>query len=492
MTRRHLLAVALAACLALTCTPGASGAAGGRPNFILVMADDQGYGDVAYNSPGTRLQTPVLDAMSRSALRFDRFYAAAPVCSPTRGGVMTGRHPNRFGCFQWGNTLRPQEITIAEALKDAGYTTGHFGKWHLGSGRAESPVSPGNSGFDHWVSAPNFFDNDPLLSHEGKVRQQEGESSMVTVEHALKFITAATKQSPDKPFLAVIWFGSPHNPHHGSPELRELYKDLPERQAHYFAEITGIDRAMGKLREQLRELGIADNTLLWYTSDNGPQGGGNNPLGSAGPFSGRKGELLEGGIRVPTIIEWPAVVKAGRATDVPCNSVDIYPTLIDIAGVQVRGQVMPLDGLSIRPLIEGAHFERDKPIGFWDYASPGVRSNAAVLLKEQHEGKPSSYDDATLSQITKQYDESDRSGEAAWMDGDWKLLALPPAAANKKNPGRSERTFALFNLKNDPAEKNDLAAKEPQRLEQMKQALEKWQAGVIRSLNGGDYPRPRN
>src|SRR5665648_81005 len=118
-----------------------------RPNIVLCMADDQGWGDMGYNGHPV-LKTPNFDNMAASGLRFDRFYAAAPVCSPTRGSVMTGRHPNRFGCFSWGRTLRPQEITVAEALKTAGYVTGHFGKWHLGPVRKDSPVNPGNSGFD--------------------------------------------------------------------------------------------------------------------------------------------------------------------------------------------------------------------------------------------------------------------------------------------------------------------------------------------------------
>jgi arylsulfatase A-like enzyme len=131
-----------------------------RPNIVLVMADDQGWGDVGYNGHPV-LKTPRLDEMAAAGLRFDRFYAAAPVCSPTRGSVMTGRHPNRFGCFQWGHSLRPNEVTLAEILKGAGYATGHFGKWHLGSVRAGSPVNPGASGFDRWLSAENFYDNDP-------------------------------------------------------------------------------------------------------------------------------------------------------------------------------------------------------------------------------------------------------------------------------------------------------------------------------------------
>jgi arylsulfatase A-like enzyme len=143
------------------------GASSNRPNIVLCMADDQGWGDMAYNGHPV-VKTPNFDAMAAETLQFDRFYATAPVCSPTRGSVMTGRHPNRFGCFKWGHPIRPQEVTVAEALKTAGYVTGHFGKWHLGSVCKGSPVNPGAKGFDEWFSAPNFFDNDPIMSREGK------------------------------------------------------------------------------------------------------------------------------------------------------------------------------------------------------------------------------------------------------------------------------------------------------------------------------------
>ncbi|RMG23484.1 MAG: hypothetical protein D6730_14390 [Bacteroidetes bacterium] len=169
----------LLACDLLQCQPAEKQAPGpSLPNIVLVMADDQGWGDMGYYGHEV-LQTPFFDAMASEALRFDHFYAAAPVCSPTRGSVLTGRHPNRFGCFSWGHTLRPQEITLAEALKQQGYVTGHFGKWHLGSVRPGSPVNPGASGFDQWLSAPNFFDNNPILSRNGIAEQTQGESSML-------------------------------------------------------------------------------------------------------------------------------------------------------------------------------------------------------------------------------------------------------------------------------------------------------------------------
>lgn len=450
-----------------------------KPNIILCMADDQGYGDVGYNGNEV-IKTPVLDAMSETGLRFDRFYAAAPVCSPTRGSVMTGRHPNRFGCFKWGNTLRPQEVTIAEAVKKKGYSTGHFGKWHLGSCRAESPASPGNSGFDEWVSAPNFYENDPLLSHNGKVEQFEGESSVVTVEAALKFMRSNVKQ--DKPFLAVIWFGSPHSPHIASKENLALYPDATKAEANYMGEVTGIDTAMGLLRMELGRLGIADSTLLWYTSDNGPQGPEGRGRGSSGGLRGRKGSLWEGGVRVPTIIEWPSVVTRNRITDVPCNTIDIYPTIVDLLDIEIEHQPV-LDGVSILPLIEGKPFERDKPMGFWDYAAGGTPRRAqallAVLKEEQETGAKPGVDVTHEGSITKQYPLDESPGSASWVDGDWKLLRMP-----KKN---GEFDEYLFNLVKDKAETDNLLDDHPDRVKSMTKALEEWQTSVIRSLNGEDY-----
>jgi len=187
-----------------------------RPNIVLVMSDDQGWGDVGYNGH-PHLKTPNLDAACAAGLRFDNFYAAAPSCSPTRASVLTGRHPNRMGVFSWGHSIRPQEITLAEALKAQGYVTGHFGKWHLGSIRADSPVNPGANGFDRWVSASNFYDLDPEMSDQGRDVKFKGEGSLVTADLAIDWITQ--QAGGDAPFFAVVWFGSPHLPHNAAPEF---------------------------------------------------------------------------------------------------------------------------------------------------------------------------------------------------------------------------------------------------------------------------------
>lgn len=448
-----------------------------RPNIILAMADDQGWGEMAYNGHPV-LKTPTFDEMASFGLRFDRFYAAAPVCSPTRGSVLTGRHPNRFGCFSWGYSLRSQEVTLAEVLAEAGYRTGHFGKWHLGSVRADSPVSPGRSGFHEWFSSPNFFDNDPWMCRNGKAVRVQGESSMVTVEAALEFIRSAA--AAGEPFLAVVWFGSPHSPHQALASDLELYRDQPEELRHFLGEITAMDRAMGHLRRELRKLGIAENTLLWYTSDNGAI-----PQGSTGGLSGGKGTLWEGGIRVPALLEWPSRIPEPRITDLPCGTVDIYPTLLEIAGIPIPDHP-PLDGISLVPLLEGRMTRREKPLGFWVYPAQGQRVRSSDLLEElaqeQERGvvRPASETPPfPTGGLDRRYREEDLPGHAAWIDGDYKLHRIPDEKGLR---------YALFHLSVDPREQMDLIEAEAERAGRMKAELSAWQKSVIRSLNGEDYP----
>ena len=479
MKRREFLkAVGSGACLAVTgCVSIPGSASSERPNIVLCMADDQGWGDMAYNGHPL-LKTPNFDAMAAAALRFDRFYAAAPVCSPTRGSVMTGRHPNRFGCFQWGYTLRPQEITIAEALKTAGYVTGHFGKWHLGSVRKGSPVNPGASGFDEWFSAPNFFDNDPILSREGVAVQTQGESSTVTVDAALEFIRKHARTP--QPFLAVVWFGSPHGPHQAIEADRALYADQNKNFQHFYGEITGMDRAFGKLRKELESLGIRENTILWYCSDNG----GLPKVGTTGG-RGNKGQIYEGGLRVPAILEWPARIAKPRTTNVPCNTSDIYPTLLDIAGVRMDNQP-PLDGISLVRLINGRMKNRPKPMGFWDYPIGGIGVPSDKWMSELLEAQKAGDETGDKSrlrldagEIAKQYPEDTYPGHAAWLDWPWKLHRIHDKKGNVK--------LELYNLADDPMEKKDLLARETERVQSMKSELEAWLASVVRSLNGKDY-----
>ena len=450
-----------------------------RPNFILCMADDQGWGDTGYNGHPL-LKTPVMDEMARTGLRFDRFYAAAAVCSPTRGSVMTGRHPNRFGCFAWGHTLRPQEITIAEALNKAGYTTGHFGKWHIGSVRADGAASPGNSGFDEWFSSPNFYENNPLFSHNGKVIETKGESSDVTAGLAMDWIGKVAKGK--KPFLAVVWFGNPHSPHVAVDKFKNMYSDQPDGVAHFYGEITAMDAALGKMRSGLRKLGIADNTVLWYCSDNGSL-----PKGSSGGLRARKGSLYEGGIRVPAVLEWPSRVKANRITNINANTSDIYPTLLELAGVALPKNQPRLDGISLAPLLRGEKQVRKQPMGFWTYHNRGFGRHARRMLEalRQEQLAGNQQPAAAEGQIGHFHAADNLPGHSAWIEGDYKLHRIPV----KKNA--TQFNYELYHLGNDPAEANNLLEEDESRLAKrfgrMKADLVTWQQSVINSLNGRDY-----
>lgn len=187
-----------------------------RPNIILCMGDDHAWDETAYNGH-PQLQTPVLDEMAATGLRLDHFYSASPVCSPTRGSVITGRHPNRYGTFAPNWSIRPEEISIAQILSNAGYACGHFGKWHLGPVKAESPTNPGAMGFEKWLSHDNFFEMNPQLSRNGgPPKRFPGESSEIIVEETVRFIDEATQSQ--RPFFAVVWFGSPHEPYSGLEE----------------------------------------------------------------------------------------------------------------------------------------------------------------------------------------------------------------------------------------------------------------------------------
>jgi arylsulfatase A-like enzyme len=286
-----------------------------RPNIVLCMTDDQGWGDVGYNGHPV-LKTPGLDAMAAAGLRLNRFYAAHPQCSPTRGSVLTGRHPIRYGCFRANMSIRPEEITLGEALKTAGYATGHFGKWHVGPVKAGSPLSPMASGFDESLSHDNWFDLDPQLCRNGGPPQTHaGEPCEIITEAAVEFIR---KQSAaGRPFLAIVWFPSPHEPGQSAEKYKKPYKHLSSAEQNYYGEMAAVDASMGFLRRSLRELGIAGHTLLWFKSDNGPY---RNDPGSAGGLRGWKLELWEGGIRVPGIVEWPSRIKRPMVSEVPCST----------------------------------------------------------------------------------------------------------------------------------------------------------------------------
>ena len=244
------------------------------PNVILVMADDMGWAQTGYYGHPV-LQTPNLDAMASSGLRMDRFYSGAPQCSTTRATVLTGRTNDRTGVFTVGSSINKQEKTLSTAFRNAGYTTAHFGKWHLNTVNApddhpmplSDPHHPGELGFDYWLSETNQFNLDPVLSRNGTSERIEGESSEVLVDEALRFIAQAHNEGT--PAFVLIWYASPHRPFEALNEDMEVFADLPEASRAHHGEIVAMDRSIGTLRQRLRDMGIARNTLVWFTSDNG-------------------------------------------------------------------------------------------------------------------------------------------------------------------------------------------------------------------------------
>ncbi|MFG0335593.1 MAG: sulfatase [Maioricimonas sp. JB049] len=435
MHRRTIMAVLL---VLLTVSAGTKAIAAEKPNIILVMADDQGWGQVGYNNHPI-LETPHLDAMAANGLRFNRFYAAGPVCSPTRASVLTGRTHNRTGVLSHGYALHRQERTIAQALEQAGYATGHFGKWHLNGIRgpgvpvlATDPYHPGHFGFDHWLTVTNFFDMNPVMSRMGEFEEFEGDSSEIIVDEALDFIEAAARES--RPVFTVIWYGSPHSPFVASEA--DLIKGESEKSAHHHGELVAMDRSIGTLRAGLKDLGIHENTLVWFCSDNGGLKGVGHD--SVGGLRGSKGTLWEGGIRVPGIIEWPANVQP-RITDFPASTMDMFPTIVDILDLPRTSMLDVVDGMSLEPLLASEVGSRTKPIPF------RYRNGAALI-------------DNGLKIVTEKVG----SGE-----------------------------YLLYDLEADRTESNDLFAERPVEARRMQILLEEAVSSIASSREGADYPAGR-
>lgn len=471
------------------------------PNIILLMGDDHGWEETGYNNH-PYVRTPFLDEMASSGLRLDNFYAQ-PVCSPTRGNVLTGRHPNRYGTFTPGRSIRPEEITVAHLLRKAGYSTGHFGKWHVGPVKKESPTNPGAMGFDEWLSHDNFFEMDPVFSRNGGPPQKfYGESSEILIDELINSIEK--KQHSAAPFFTVVWFGSPHEPYSGLKTDLALYRDLPERYSDVtvsltsnetgrrvkrplrdvlierYAEITAMDRSIGKLRNALKTLGLRNNTLLWYCGDNGiPPSGLRESR-----FRGVKGKVYENGIRVPGIIEWPKGIPTARVSNVNTVTSDILPTLCALAGIKTPN--VPLDGIDLTPLLVGNMMDRGAPIEFWSfpvnrlaeetampYIDPELQKGTTPLVKESRGLLTRNFLNYHHASIT----EDNFKGARAILTDDYKLII-----DGDRNSG-----VELFDLKNDVGETTNLAENHPEIVQDLSRQLRTWQESVMNSLMGGDY-----
>ena len=459
------------------------------PNFVFLMADDLGYGDVQYN--GGNADTPNLNAMATGphSLKLTRYYSGGPVCSPTRGTLLTGRNHNRYciwnanagnDCDDFlcpeGMPLPTSEITVSEILRQQGYCTAAFGKWHLGDlkplqgGNPKWPVSrPDMHGFDEWWvterSAPTanlncacfntslcpvgHYSGPPpctnyysLASSSGLLEElaqpYDGDDSHFLLELFHNFLDSVAQS--EQPFFIYVPFHTVHIRYIASMGYIQRYLNKSDNysmdQIDYYGAITAMDEVVGQIRELLKQYNVSNNTLLWFASDNGPQHG--TPGYTAG-FRGWKQELYEGGIRVPGIIEWPDKIVSNRVSDYAVVSSDFLPTVCDILGIDPPTD-RPIDGTSIMPLLSSEKATRNKTISWaYEIVQGNFNSKYQVAISGDQYKVYSIYDNGMV------------------------------------------RSAELYDLINDPFETTDISTKYPDIFQSLKDTMETWRQGVYKS-----------
>ena len=481
--------------LLATIVPGRAAAqpadAPDRPNVLFILADDLGYMDVGAYNPGTFYETPHIDSLAESGLMFTDGYAANPVCSPTRASIMTGRHPSRENHTDWfcGDrterfdhaaydcSVDTSQVTLGEAFRAAGYDTYFAGKWHLGP---EPRHWPKNQGFDvnrgGWrAGSPSAYGGGGYFSPYNNPRLEDGPTGEYLPYRLAQETAAFVEAEREAPFFAMLSFYEVHNPRQAPDSLVEKYRakrerlgldrvdefegieqvwpDEPTRRARvvqghpvYAAMVEAMDRAVGRVLSALRENGLADETIVVFTSDNGGLSTSEGHNTSNRPLRGGKGWLYEGGIREPYLIRWPGVTTAGRTSDVPVVSTDLYPTLLAAAGLSLRPD-QHVDGTSLVPVLRGRP-TLDRNALFWHYphySNQGGFPGGAVRM------------------------------------GDWKLIE-----------DYEDGQVRLFHLGRDLGERNNVAGRYPGRVEQMRSRLHQWYEEVgarfLRPVDQGPEP----
>lgn len=448
-----------------------------KTNIILIMSDDHGWFDVGFNG-NNEIKTPNMDALAAKGVILDRFYAASAVCSPTRASLITGRNPLRTNIpYANDGHLRKEEITIPEILKEQGYATGHFGKWHLGT-LTQSELDANRGGreqFKNEYTIPTEHGYDTFFCTESKVptydpmiypaefikgenkrfgwravakndsvkkygtaywignnkketNNLDGDDSKIIVDRVIPFIREA--QENDLPFFTTIWFHTPHLPVVSDSVHRNLYVGMNLQKQIYYGTITAMDEQIGRLWKELEKLELSNNTILFYCSDNGPE---TNTPGSADEFRGRKRSLYEGGVRVPAFTLWKNNFEEGKRIDFPFVTSDYLPTILDILNINYPDN-RPIDGMSMIDAINGQITKREKPIGF--------------ICRPQ------------MSWVTNQY----------------KLI------------GDIEgQNFEMYDLLNDKIENENIILKKTRIADEMKRNFFEWLKSVENSKTGGDY-----
>jgi arylsulfatase A-like enzyme len=389
------------------------------PNVIILMADDLGWGDVGFNG-NKQIRTPHLDALAAEGIVFERFYAGCAVSSPTRASLLTGRNPFRMGVFNANvGILRPEEVTLPELVKEKGYTTGLFGKWHLGTLTCnELDANRGRPGNQHLYNVPVEHGYDESFVTESKVptcdpmkkpkenngrfwdyiregeqstaygtsywlrdgtkavENLDGDDSRVIMDRVLPFINQALANNT--PFFGMVWFHAPHLPCVAGPEYAALYPGVSVEERNYFGCITAMDDQIGRLVKYLKDKGIYENTILCFCSDNGPE---EQTPGTAAQLRKRKRSLYEGGIRVPAIAVWKGKLPSGKRTGLPCHTSDILPTFTELLALKTSPH--QLDGESlIRALTQDT--QRKTPMVFC-YQKQGAVIEAKYKLYYSNE-----------------------------------------------------------------------------------------------------------
>jgi arylsulfatase A len=434
--------------LILTATLSAATAAEpSRPNVIVILTDDQGTADL-HIAGATDLETPNLDALARRGVRFSQFYAAAPVCSPSRAGLLTGRHPIRAGMpsnapSDAGKSGMPtREITIAEMLKAAGYATGHVGKWHLGYSAETMPLAQGfdssfghmggcidnYSHFNYW-GGPNRHD----LQRDGREVQAPGRFfGDLMVEEGVRFL----RENKERPFFLYFAINEPHYPYQGDPKWLERYAHLKYPRNLYAPFLSTMDERIGRLIAELDALNLRERTIVIVQSDHGHSteerahyGGG-----SAGPYRGAKFSLFEGGIRVPAIVSWPGHLPQGEVRSQVAHGCDWLPTIAALCGVATPKA--PIDGRSLVPVIRSADAPTSHDVLHWQF-------------------------------------------ESSWAvrEGDWKLLH-DVLDTTRRAPGERISGSFLVNLHDDPSETTNLATRHPDVVARLEKARAEWSSVV--------------
>lgn len=439
-----------------------------KPNIIVVLCDDLGRGDLScYGHP--IIKTPNIDQFAKEGILFTDSYSTSPVCSPSRAGLFTGRNPNRASIYDWISSglvhLRKTEVTIPQLLKTAGYQTMLAGKWHL-NGKFNQPKeqpTPREHGFDYWFAthnnaSPNHRNPRNFIRNGVPVGVLEGYSSSIVVNELMTWLDKHRKS--DQPFASFLTFHEPHSPIASPPDLVEAYmkhQTIPG-QAEYWANVGQVDRAVGELMSGLKKRRLDENTMIIFTSDNGPEDwmrypGVWNAHGTPGTaeggiaLRGMKLDVFEGGIRVSGLIRWPAGIKGKRVVKEPVGAVDILPTLCDVAEANIPAD-LNLDGVSWRPLFqEEVKLQRKTPL-FWFYYN--ARGYAHFALR-----------DGDYMLLARRTQEEYRAG-------------TPYSPARYKAISQSKtRAHQIFNLRKDPMEVVDLAKEKPERLKMMRSQLDK-------------------